>query len=238
MASTLVKTPDVSENIKCLLSQDYTSGTTLTVDSSVGFVSGNYVCVGEPGLDNTEVTNLTASPSNNTSLTVSALKFSHPKGTPVTYINWDKYSLEYRTTSTGTWVVYGSMPSVLAFDADYTEYRDTAATSTYQWRYRYYSSEKSAYSDYSDIIGASGWARNSVGYMIREIRKIINDLEGKTVTDTEIIRFLNAAQDKVYSLYDRWWFLLKFGTAIPTTASGKTYNLPSDFGRINGGVFD
>ena len=236
MASIQIKVPDVSQNIQTSLSQDYNSGTTLNVNSSQGFVSGNYVVIGQPGLENTEVTNLTASPPTNTSLTISALKFSHPKGTPVYYANWDKYELYYRTTDLGAWVVYGSMPASLSFESLYTEYRDSASTATYSWKYRYYSSEKSAYSDYSDIISAAGWGRNSVGYMVREIRKIVNDPDGKTVSDTEIIRFLNAAQDKIYSLYDKWWFLFTNATAT-SVAGQKAYNLPTNFGRMHSVLF-
>lgn len=226
--------PDVSENIQTFLSEDYTSGTTLTVDSSSGFANGNYIIVGEPGLEKTEVVNLSTSPPTDTTLTIgSSLKFSHAKGTPVYYTRWDKYELVYRTSSSGSWTTYSSMPASLSFEALQTEYRDSAATTTYQWKYRYYSTEKSAYSGYSDTILATGWPRKSVGYMVREIRKIINDLEKKTVSDTEIIRFLNAAQDKIYALFDRWWFLLKEGTVINTEASTKKYSLPSDFGRMN-----
>ena len=43
MAVIKIKNPDVSKNIKTFLSQEYTSGATLNVDSSVGFVNGNYV---------------------------------------------------------------------------------------------------------------------------------------------------------------------------------------------------
>lgn len=232
-----IKNPDISGNIKTNLSADYSSGTTLTVDSSSSFVNGNYIVVGEPYLERTEVTNLSATPPSKTTMTIGALSFTHTRGTPVYYTRWDKYSLEYRTSSTGSWTAYGSMPASLAYDSTHTEYRDTAATTTYQWRYRYYSTESATYSDYSDTITASGWPKNSVGYMVRQVRKIINDPEGKTVNDAEIIRFLNAAQDKVYSLYDRWWFLFKVGTAIDTVASTKTYNLPSDFGRMHSVLF-
>lgn len=238
MASIQIALPVLSDSIKTYLSQDYTSGTTLNVTSSVSFASGNYIVVGEPGLENTEVTSLTASPPDNLSLTIGALKFSHPKGTPVFYTNWDKYSLEYRVNSTSAWVIYAGMPLSLVFDSLYTEYRDSIATSLYQWRYRYFSTEKGAFSDYSSIIGTSGWGRTSVGYMVREIRKIVNDPESKTVTDTEIIRFLNAAQDKIYSLYDRWWFLFKIGTSIPSVAGQKTYALPTDFGRMHSLQFE
>jgi hypothetical protein len=238
VANIQISLPVITDSLKTYLSQDYTSGTGLEVASSSGFVSGMYIIVGEIGQENTEVTNLTASPPDNVDLTVTALKFSHAKGTPIYYTNWDKYSLEYRTSSANAWNIYSGMPSTLSFEALYTEYRDSAATSTYGWRYRYYSSEKSAYSDYSDIITSTGWARNTVGYMVREIRKIVNDLDSKTVTDTEIIRFLNAAQDKIYTLYDRWWFLFKKGTSIPSVAGQKAYALPTDFGRMHSVQFE
>jgi len=228
-----ITNPTVSGNINTALSQDYTSGSTLNVDSSAGFVNGNYIIVGEPGLEKTEITSLTATPGSATTLTVTALSYSHPKGTPVYFIRWDKYSLEYQSTSGGAFAVYGGMPADLRYDAISTEYRDASATTSYSWKYRYYSTENSVYSDYSDTIAASGWPRTSVGYMVREIRKIVNDPESRTISDEEIIRFLNSAQDKIYALYDRWWFLFKIGTVIDTVASQKIYNLPSDFGRMH-----
>ncbi len=238
MSSVKIKTPVPSINIQTTLVSDYTSGTNLNVVSSVSFVNGVYIIVGEIGLDNTEITHLTSPPPDNTDLTVSQLKFSHPAGTPVSYVDWDKFELSYRTSDSGAFVVYPSMPSLLTFDAFYKEYRDSLATDTYSWKYRYYSSEKNAFSDYSDVISAFGWQRNSVGYMIREIRQLANDEAEKTVKDVEIIRFLNAAQDKIFSLYDRWWFLLKFGTPILSVTGKKTYPLPSDFGRMKNVQFE
>lgn len=238
MSVVQVKNPSISDNVKTFLSQEHLSGTTVYVDSSIGFSDGNYICIGEPGLETSEITYLSSAPPSNTTMEVSATKFSHARGTPIYYIAWDKYSLEYKNGVAGAWTAYPSMPADLGYDALYTEYRDTSATTTYYWRYRYYSSENSAYSDYSDTISSSGWPKESVGYMVRQIRKIVGDVEAKTVTDTEIIRFLNAAQDKVYTLYDRWWFLFKKGTAIDTVASQKIYNLPSDFGRMHSVLFN
>lgn len=238
MAVIDIKNADVSENVQTFLSQEYTSGTTLYVDSSTAFKNGQYIVVGEPGLENTEVVSLTATPPTNTSLTVSSLKFSHPRGTPIFYCPWDKYSLEYKTTPSGSFSAYPSMPLPLNYDAIATEYRDTSATSTYQWRYRLYSSENSVYSDYSDTITSTGWPKNSVGYMVRSVRKLIVDPDSKTVSDLEIIRYFNAAQDKIYTLYDRWWFLFKVGSVISTVTDQKVYNLPSDFGRMHSVLFN
>jgi hypothetical protein len=236
MSTIQIRNPQPSTGIKTFVSQDYTSGTTLYVDSSVAFKNGNYILVGEFGLEKSEVIALSAAIPSNTSLTIGALKFSHTKGTPVYYINWDKCEIDYND-GTG-WATYGSMPISLTYDNKNTEYNDSAATTSYEWRYRYYSTENSVYSDYSPTITAAGWPKNSVGYMVREVRKIANDPEAKTISDTEIVRFFNAAQDKIYSLYDRWWFLLKMGSAIDTVASQKVYNLPSDFGRMGQLLFN
>lgn len=233
-----VRNPSVSDNVQTLISQDYASGTTLNVDSSTSFTSGNYILVGELGNERTEITNLTATPPSDTSLSVTSLKFSHPKGTPVYYLRWDKFELSYRTSDAGAWTVYPSMPGTLAYDALNTDYRDTAATDTYSWRYRYYSTEAAAYSNYSPTLASTGWPKNAVGYMVRNIRKIINDPASQTVSDTELTRFLNTAQDKIYALYDRWWFLFKRGTAIPTVVSQREYALPSDFGRMHSVLFN
>lgn len=233
MALITVRNPSLTDNIRTNLSQDYTSGTTLFVDSSVSFSNGNYVLVGEPGLEKSEIGILSAAPPTSTSLTIGSLSYSHPKGTPVYILRWDKYELSYRTSDAGSWTVYGSMPASLRYDAINTEYLDTSATSSYSWKYRYYSTESTVYSDYSDTISATGWAKNSVGYMVRQVRKVVSDPESKLVSDTEIIRFFNEAQDKIYALYDRWWFLYKKGTAIPTVASTSIYSLPDDFGRMS-----
>lgn len=237
MSVIQIKTPEISSNIKTFLSQDYTSGTTLYVDDGSGFTNGNYVVVGEPGLEKTEITSLTAAPGSS-SMTIGALNFPHSKGTPVYFTRWDKYSLQYQTSSTGAWTTYASMPASLRWDAQNTEYRDASATTTYQWRYRYYSTEETAYSDYSDTISASGWSEATVGYMVRNIRKIINDPEAKTISDAEVIRFINAAQDKIYTLYKHWWFLFKEGTVIDTVASTDKYSLPTDFGRMHTLLFN
>ena len=236
MATVQIKLPNISENVKTFLSQNYTSGTTLNVDSGASFANGNYIVTGEPNLEKTEMTDLTAAPGTST-LTITAVNLTHSKSTPVYFTRWDKYSLEYRTSSAGDWTAYDGMPTAIKWDAPYIEYRDEAATSAYQWRYRYYSTEKTAYSGYSDTIDATGWVDSSVGYMVRNIRKVINDPDGKTVSDEEVIRFLNAAQDKIYALYDRWWFLFKVGTVIDTEASIAQYSLPSDFGRMHSVLF-
>lgn len=238
MAVVTIKNPDLSSNVKTFLSTEYSSGTSLNIDSSVGFSSGDRVVVGEPGLENTEVTDLTVAPPSNTTLTVSALKFSHPRGTPIYQCPWDSYSLEYKTTLAGSWAAYAGMPLSLNYDALSTEYRDANSTSTYYWRYRYYSTKDSSYTAYSDTIQAGGWPRNSVGYMVKEVRKIISDPESKTVKDVEITRYFNKALDKIFSLYDRWWFLFKVGDVIPTVADTGTYSLPSDFGRLHSVLFN
>lgn len=237
MAVIKIKTPTVSTNIRTSLSQEYSSGSTIYVESPTGFTQANYIVVGEPGLEKTEVTSITGAPGTD-NLTIGALNFSHPKGTPVYYTRWNQYDLYYQTTTAGSWIQYGSMPTNLRWDALFAEYQDTSATSAYQWKYRYYSTEATAYSDYSDVISTTGWADNAVGYMVRNVRKIINDPESKTITDTEVIRFFNAAQDKINALYDRWWFLLKEGTAITTVTSTNKYALPTDFGRMHSLIFN
>lgn len=186
--------------------------------------------VGPIGTEKAELTDLTASPPNDTTLSITSLNFSHPKDTMISLSRWDKYSLEYRTTSAGSWNIYALMPLAIEWDGIYTEYNDTGATEDYQWRFRFYNSNTAAYSDYSDTLSGAGWDRGSVGEMISSVRKIVSD--ETEIKDAEIIRFFNDAQQKIYSLYPKWFFLLKEGTAITTVASTKRYALPSDFGRM------
>ena len=227
-----LKNPSLSENRKTYISDDYASGSTLSVESTIGYSNNDFIVVGPIGTEKAELTNLTATPPSDTSFTITALNFSHPKDTLVQLTRWDKFSLEYRTSSSGSWNIYAGMPTDIEWDSLYTEYNDSSATSSYQWRFRLYNSVTAAYSDYSDTLSATGWERGSVGEMISSVRKIVSDAQEDT-KDEEIIRFFNDAQQKIYSLYDRWYFLLKTGTVIDTVASTRTYSLPSDFGRMH-----
>ena len=72
--------------------------------------------------------------------------------------------------------------------------------------------------------------------MIREIRRILGDDERRFVSDDEIIRQFNRAQDVVKAKRANWWFLKKEDSNIITVANQRQYGLNdyvSDLGYID-----
>ena len=228
-----IKNPELSEQKRTYLTVAYTTGTTLTVASSTGFANNDLVVIGVVGR---ELTDLTATPPSDTTMTVTALKYDHPKDSPVSLSHWDQYNLDYRTSSSGTWTTLVSLAN-LEWDTDYTEYKHSAGLSTYEYRVRYYNTQTVGYSDYSDTITGAGWDREAAGHMIENVRKMTNDPEGQLVEDEMIFRFFNEAQDKVRAVLKRPYFLLtevdgSTSSSYRTVASKKNYDLPPNFDRM------
>ena len=65
--------------------------------------------------------------------------------------------------------------------------------------------------------------------MTERVLQIAKDPEARVADKDEIRRWFNTCQDHISSLHDKWWFLLKEGTAITGVAGTSQYALPSDY---------
>lgn len=234
-----IQSPLVDKTIKTTLGADYASGTSLTVLSNNSFTANDLLIIGELSEELTELKQLT-SVSANTGMTLpSAPKFSHSKGTSIYKSLWDQISIESRSSSAGVFAVTATPDIQWDNENNETVYYDQNGTDAYQYRFRFYNSVTTTYSEYSPTLGGAGFTRQQVGYMIREVRKIVNDLERKIVTDDEIIRFYNRGQDIVYAHNTRYWFLkvdtYKQNTGIAAIADTGVYSLESypSFGSMD-----
>lgn len=224
-----MKIPIVNPSIylaeKTYLSADYQSGTSLSVKNSDKFSDNDIIILGEPGQERTESTDLTATPPNVTTLTVAALSFSHPKDTPVYKVGWDQVTVEKSTD--------GSSYSVLAtvdlnFEKTVTIYEDTTGATTDYYRVKLKNSATGNVSGYSDVQLGSGWPRNSVGRMVRNVKRGLRDLETGNYDDWEIMEELINAKDEVASeIPNAWW--TRRSSDRTTTASTASYYLPIDY---------
>jgi len=229
------KNPDLSKNPKTWLGASYSSGTTLTVISSVGFSNDDIIVIGEPGEEKTEAATINGNPSINQITIDSALKFSHPKDTPVYLSRVNKVSWEYKTSKTGDANVIVGMPINIQWDKNFTEYSWTLGQASYYYRFRFYNSQTGDYTSYSDWILGSGFTLNSGGYMLQNVRRITKDLDGKTASDDQIFRWFTEAQEIIQAQPIRWWFLLKeasFTTVASQFKYGITSSIGSDFLRM------
>lgn len=233
--------PILDKNYRTSVDADYSSGTTLTVKSNTSFSANDFLVIGEPREETAEIKQLSSNTGATTMNLASALNFSHSKGTPVYKTPWDFISLERRTSSAGAWSEITQ--SAIQWDnkLDETVYFDSAATSAYEYRFRYYNSSSATYSEYSDTQSGAARGRTSVAYMVREVRRLTGDVERIIVEDDEIIRALNRAQDIIYTHNPKYWFLyvdtFELGSlSIAATAGEDVYSLNSltNFGELAG----
>lgn len=238
MRSLQIQNPVLDKTYKTRLASDYSSGVSLTVENNSSFTANDQLVVGEPGEELTELKKLD-SVSGSTGMAIpTALKFSHSKGTYIYKSPWDFVSIERRTSELGSFVEISQSPIQWDNADNLTIYFDADATDDYGYRFRFYNSITTKYSEYSPTLTGIGFTRDQVGYMIQQVRLITNDTQRKIVSDDEIIRFFNKAQDIIYTHNQRWWFLLvdakQQALGISATANTNIYSLAAltNFGHL------
>lgn len=241
MRRVRIQNPTLDKNYRTYLGADYASGTTLTVASNTSFAALDFLIVGEPREEATEIKQLSSNTGATTMTIASALNFAHSKGTPIYKTPWDFVSIERRTSSAGVFAEISQ--SAIQWDNPQNEtvYFDSDATSAYEYRFRFYNSSSTTYSEYSDTLTGALPGRNTVRYMIQIVRDITADKERKIVSDEEIIRALNRAQDIIYAHNPKYWFLyvdtFELGSlSIAATAGEDVYTLNNltRYGHLSG----
>lgn len=236
-----ISLPLVDRTFKTYVSTDYTpvATTTLQTLNSTSFIADDLIVIGEPTEELTEAKKISSITDIDTISLASALNFSHPKGTPIYKVLWDFVSIESRASSTGTFAEITQSPLQWDNKNNETIYYDESGTDITEYRFRFYNSVTVSYAEYSPTITGAGFSKQQVGYMIRSVREIVNDKERKIVSDDEIIRFFNLAQDIIYGQNPKYWFLLvdtyKLGTGISTVGGTNVYDLDNyaNFGHLD-----
>lgn len=216
-------TPTLTE--KTWLTTDYSSGVTINVKSSSGYVDNDLILVGYPGQELTETTDLTATPPSVTSMTITALDYFHGKDTPVYKILFDQAQIYYSTDGS----TYSLLTTInLTYDKLITVYEHESGATTYSYKVRLKNSITANVSNYSDVQTGTGWPRKSCGRMIRNVRRYLKDMEMRKYKDWEIQEELkNAADEVVSEIPNAFWTLRE--SPRTTTASTSEYYLPTDY---------
>ena len=229
MRKVVIANPTVINTYKTFLATAYTVGaTTLDVLSNVSFAAGDVPVIGNTGEEEAEQEQLSTITGKNTLNLSASLDFDHPKDTPIFKVAWNFVEIEWRSSSAGTFATLTQSP--IQWDKLNTIYFHDAGTDNSEYRFRFYNSVTATYSEYSPTVTGSGFERNQVGYMIREVRKVINDPDGRVMSDKEIIRAFNEGQDIIRGTKDNWWFLKGENSSTTTTASDSNYALASAIG--------
>lgn len=187
-----VSNPSLEKNERTYLSADAAAAdTSLTVQNNEGISANDYLVVGNLGIEQTELVQV-SSVSGNTTIVTGALKFNHGIDTPLSFIRYNQYQVWRATSKTGTYSQVGSNTNI-EVDQTFSEFEDTGGTSTSWYKIRFYNSTSNTYSDYSDPVQGSGYTDDSVKALMDRIYTIGNDPDRKVIGESEMLTILNDA---------------------------------------------
>lgn len=222
------------------ISTDYSSGTIVTVRNNVSFAADDLGVFGNPTEEPTELKKISSISTAVTLNLASALNFAHNKGTPVYKSIWDNVSIEGRSSSAGVFAELTQ--SAIQWDnpRSKTVYFHSSGDDNWQYRFRFYNSVTTTYSEYSPTLTGAGFTKDQVGYIIKEARRIAGDKDGRIMKTEELIRSLVRAKNIIRAHNPRFWFWKVNGfntsVSIAATASIAVYSLSSitNFGVLDG----
>lgn len=237
-----IPNPKLSTSELTQLDADYSTGTSLTVLSNLGFAAQDIAVIGQTGDDNTEQKDVTGT-TTNIGITISAaLKFAHQKQTTIYRSSWNQVSIERQYTSSGTWAVL--ITTDIQWDKQDTLYIDSSSSDQYNYRFRFYNSISVTYSDYSPTMSGGGTTPNQVGRMVINVRNKVRDFNRERISDERIIQLLSEGQNVISGIRHDWWFLKvdtyelskrSLGSGISTVGNQSYYDLATytDFNYLH-----
>lgn len=228
--------PEIYDNEKTYLEADVVAGTGSISANGVNFAVDQYVVIGRPGSEKTEIIKLHASttPTSSTITFASNLQFPHSRGDIVQFIPYNQITPE-RSTDAG--VNYTPLTAVdIRADASETYLQRPSDASTDVYKFRFTNSTAVTNSGYSDPVTATGYAANSVYSVKKRALQQLHEKKTDVITD----EFLNDSLDEARRIVDmapgilRWSFRTSFDTDIGTIIAGR-YSLavPSDLRDAN-----
>jgi hypothetical protein len=220
-----------------LTAQASSSGTTLTVQSIVGFAVDQILLIGELGDENSEIikTHASTAPTGTTITLASALTKTHDIYTKVRIIPYDQLEIHHATTTTGEKTLLDTID--IQCDSQETRYNDTTKSSGYYFTRLKNTISPATYSDYSDPIPYAGYGENTVGFAINYALKR-NKMESFTnfIDYQFCIDEINACLDFITGKLKGWTNLLKLNEIIGQTERGVLVlgDMPSDIWENKG----
>jgi len=210
--------PDLSGFEKTYLAQDYSAAvTSLILLSGQNFSANQYLIIGEPGHEETEIVLMSAISSN--TATVGTTKFAHARGTVVRFIPYNQVEISSATSVGGSYSVLATVS--IRVDALETFYEAVSDAITKAYKIRFKNANDTTYSDYSDEVTGAGYAYNTV----YSIKKRALDDKGETIDKTLTDEFLNEslweARRELDSESKRWPFRTSFNTDIGNITVGQ-----------------
>jgi hypothetical protein len=221
--------PPLEGNPNTILTEQANAGaTSIKVANNFGFSENDFIVIGNPGSEFTEIVRISSLSGNDTINLATTLKFSHFYSSPVTLIYYDKIEVERADVKAGPYTLLATID--IAIDEDFTTYRDETGDIDKFYRIRYKNSYSNKTSAYSSPLAGSGFTENSVRILLEKAKRLFSGHSDKLL-DREV--WMNLLNEGYQEMINRIISLNKdFGvkrTEITLTAGENTYNLPSDF---------
>jgi hypothetical protein len=165
----------------------------LVVQNASDFDADEYVVIGEPGQEQTEIKKI-GSVSGNTLTLSSNLGFSHPENTKITFIKYNQVKFYRANTESGEYSLQTTKS--IAIDEPHTLYDDPTGTSTQYYKIRYYNSTSTDISPYSAAMPATGFARYALMSIQNALIKKYGDKKETFLDRDEIADWVNEWKDE------------------------------------------
>lgn len=212
--------PELQDQEKSYLDADAIAGATSITASGVNFSANQYIVIGNPKSEKTEIVQVSGTPSATSISLVTGLVFAHNRGDSIRFIPYNQITPEMATDG----VTFNALSAIaIRPDASETYLQRTADLETYSYRFRFSNSTTSTFSAYSAVSLASGFADNTVGSVKRRALAEIGEELGELITNqflTDVIMEARRIADQNPAVL-RWSFRTKFGVVIGQMLGGQ-----------------
>lgn len=176
------------KKITYIMSDASSGGSTITVESIIGFSTDQILCIGEIGQEKTEIikTHAVTAPSGTTITLASNLVFDHSQDTKIYIIDYDQVEFSNAPTIAGSKTVISTI--ALQVDQEQTLLNDTTNSSGFGFS-RFKETIGNTFSSYSDGVPYTGYADNTVFAIKERALESVNEKIGDLITHD----FLNKA---------------------------------------------
>lgn len=231
-------TPLVAEALQeTYLTADLTaaSSSTLTVRNIAGFAINQLVLIEELGNENAEIvkTHASSAPSGSTITLTTTVARNHTAGTKVYIIKYDQINLSQDdnaggASKTNLTTTLGS--GLVAIQPDKVIQAFNVADSIEGYFFsRYKDSIAGTFSDYADVLVSTGWAENTVGYLIGRALSELGLTFSEKLTKPDVYGYINEALNEIKGKQLRWPEHYNFNYPLTTVVAGDySYTLPTD----------
>jgi len=223
-----IDNPSIEGEERTVLTDPVNSGATnLPVKSSQEITATEYIFIGEPGKEKTELVNVSAI-VDTLNITVPAISYSHSEGDAIITSRWNQIKIYKASTKTGTYTLLTTIDIDPDNPDNTTNYDDSTGLSTEYYEISYYNSTTTVESSLSDPIPGSGVVHDTVRYITDQVLREAND-QGESITSRqEILDWMNECSADIKARRRKWSFLATRAVAS-TVADQEYYDIHTAF---------